>query len=169
MEKFYIVQANSRLFRDYWTWQNSINSNCTIVRQFCEEHGIESTQFSLGCLQLGIVPTKQDKEKFGKQLAVCRDGQYGIRFFKKNSTIGKAWAAIAKEKIHHSNKPMPGFYNKTNCALSTRLFDYNNKLYCSITGETVDMPDDIFTEIKGSEFYRVLEKTEEEEALLLGE
>lgn len=41
---------------------------------------------------------------------------------------------------------------------SSRLFDYNGVLYCSFSANQIEMPVDTFTEIKGSEFYKVMEE-----------
>jgi hypothetical protein len=43
---------------------------------------------------------------------------------------------------------------------SSRLFDYKGILYCSFSADQIEMNSDTFTEIKGSEFYKVMEEIE---------
>ena len=43
---------------------------------------------------------------------------------------------------------------------SSRLFDYKGIVYCSFSADQIKMPSETFTEIKGSEFYKVMEEIE---------
>lgn len=67
MEKFYIVKEGSRLHTDYWEWRNSVSENNKIVIGFFEQHGIEATRYWISKDQIGIIPTKNDENKFVKQ------------------------------------------------------------------------------------------------------
>ena len=140
MEKFYIVKEGSRLYTDYWEWRNSVSENNKIVIGFFEQHGIEATRYWISKDQIGIIPTKNDENKFAKQFTkyALEDG---LCLFKRNSVIGKAWIKQAAEmKLYH--KPSPSWYN-------------------SYHADKVEMPEDMFQEIKGSDFYKIMEEIEE--------
>lgn len=159
MEKFFTINPDSELYKDYWNWRNNVQENNEIVVKFFRENGISATQYFLSKEYLGIVPVDDDREKFKNQFRTLATND-GLRMFKKNSTIGKAWLKqAATMKFLH--RPTPAFYN--NCCVGqsrSRFFEYNNILYFSIDAEKVEMPDSIFTEIKGSEFHKVMEEIE---------
>lgn len=159
MEKFYIVKEGSQLHTDYWEWRNSVSENNKIVIGFFEQHGIEATRYWISKDQIGIIPTKNDENKFAKQFTkyALEDG---LCLFKRNSVIGKAWTKqTADMKIYH--KPSPSWYNSVCIGRSSsRLFDYKGVLYCSYNAEQVEMPETMFQEIKGSEFYKIMEEIE---------
>lgn len=163
MEKFFTVKEGSSLYKDFWNWFNSIKKNNDIVTEFFREHEIEATKYVPGNEYLGIVPTDSDLVKFEKQLSKKESNQ-GLRFFRKNSAIGKAWIERAAD-MKFRYKPMPVWYGKDVAVgkSSSRLFDYDGTLYCSISADTINVSDDIFTEIKGSEFYKVMEAIEAED------
>lgn len=160
MEKFYIVKEGSRLHTDYWEWRNSVSENNKIVISFFEQHGIEATRYWISKDQIGIIPTKNDENKFAKQFTkyALEDG---LCLFKRNSVIGKAWIKQAADiKIYH--KPSPSWYNSVITGRSSsRLFGHKGILYCSYHAERVEMPEDMFQEIKGSDFYKIMEEIEE--------
>lgn len=156
MEKFYTVNEGSKLYDDYWTWRNSIASNKKIVDDFFKEFGIEADLYCQNSTVIGIVPTDNDRIKFAKQLCT-KESDEGLRFFKKNSAINKEWVkrAVNLKNVH---KPSPAWLNNFMGKSSSRLFDYNGVLYCSFSANQIEMPVDTFTEIKGSEFYKVMEE-----------
>ena len=158
MEKFYTVNEGSSLYEDYWAWRNSIEPNKKIVNDFFSEFGVEASLYCPGPSRIGIVPTENDKVKFAKQLC-SKETNEGLRFFKKTSAIGKEWVKRALN-LKNVSKPSPAWYNNYMGRSSTRLFDYNGVLYCSFSADQIEMPSDTFTEIKGSEFYRILEEIE---------
>ena len=162
MEKFFTVNEGSQLYQNYWNWRNNIKANNDIAKSFMLEHGIETTWYCPGKDVFGIVPTDHDKEKFGDQLRIGETND-GLRFFKKNSVIGKAWREYG-EKLKFLHKPSPTWYNKFVVGRSSsRLFDYNGVVYCSITAENIDVSGcNTFTEIKGSEFYKNMEEISDE-------
>ena len=62
-------------------------------------------------------------------------------------------------KIYH--KPSPSWYNSVIVGRSSsRLFDHSVILYCSYSAERVEMPENMFQEIKGSDFYKIMEEME---------
>ena len=46
---------------------------------------------------------------------------------------------------------------------STRLFSYQGELYCSIEADRIGVPENTFTEIKGSDFFKIIEELEEKQ------
>lgn len=40
------------------------------------------------------------------------------------------------------------------------MFDHSVILYCSYSAERVEMPENMFQEIKGSDFYKIMEEME---------
>ena len=100
-----------------------------------------------------------DKVKFVKQLC-SKETNEGLRFFKKNSFINKEWVKRAVG-LKNVRKPSPAWYNNYMMGhSSSRLFDYKGVVYCSFSADQIEMPSDTFTEIKGSEFYKVMEEIE---------
>ena len=61
-------------------------------------------------------------------------------------------------KFENVHKPSPAWLNNFMGKSSSRLFDCNGVLYCSFSANQIEMPVDTFTEIKGSEFYKVMEE-----------
>ena len=156
MDKFYTVNEGSSLYEDYCAWHDSIASNKKIVDDFFKEVGIEATLYLPSVNAIGIVPTDSDREKFAKQLC-SKETDEGLRFFKKNSTVHKEWIKRAVE-LKNLYKPSPAWLNKYMGRSSSRLFDYNGVIYCSFSAEQIEMPEGVFTEIKGSEFYKIMEE-----------
>lgn len=159
MEKFYTVNEGSSLHKAYWDWVNHFDSNKKISEDFLKEFGIEATSYCPDVTVLGIVPTENDKIRFLKQLC-SKDTDGGLRFFKKNSVVNREWVKRAA-RLKSVHKPLPAWYNKYSGRSSSRLFDHNGILYCSFSAERIEMPTDTFTEIKGSEFYRIMEEIEQ--------
>ncbi|WP_251316683.1 hypothetical protein [Flintibacter muris] len=158
MDKFYTVNEGSSLYDDYWAWKNCLVPNKKIVDDFFKEFGIEADLYCQNSTVIGIVPTENDKIKFAKQLC-SKETDEGLRFFLKNSAINKEWVkrAVGLKNVH---KPSPAWLNKYMGRSSSRLFDHNGILYCSFSANQIEMPSDVFTEIKGSEFYKVMEEIE---------
>ena len=159
MQKFYTVNEGSRLYEDYWAWKNSIASNRKIMDDFCKEMGIEADLCCPNAIAFGIVPTENDKAKFAKQLC-SKETSEGLRLFKKNSVVNREWVKCATG-LKNVDKPSPAWYNKYMGRSSSRLFDHNGVLYCSFSADQIEMPSNTFTEIKGSEFYMIMEEIED--------
>lgn len=160
MDKFYTVNEGSSLYNDYWAWRNSMASNKKIVDDFFKEFGIEADLYCPTAGVIGIVPTDNDKVKFAKQLC-SKESNEGLRFFKKNSAINKEWIKRAVE-LKNLHKPSPAWLNKYMGRSSSRLFDYNGVVYCSISASKIEVPINTFTEIKGSEFFKIMEEIEDD-------
>jgi len=158
LEKFYTVNEGTSLYKDYWAWRNSIEPDKKIANDFFSEFGIEADLYCPGSTRIGIVPTENDKVKFATQLC-SKETDEGLRFFKRNSAVNKEWVKRVVN-LKNVSKPSPAWHNKYMGQSSSRLFDHNGVLYCSFSANQIEMPTDIFTEIKGSEFYKILEEIE---------
>lgn len=157
MEKFFVVKQDSELYKEYWDWRNNVSENNKLIIDFFNKNNIFATEYYSSKDCLGIVPTVEDKSRFEKQFKASETNE-GLRIFKKNSVIGKAWR-ILTETMTFLYCPSPAWLNKRSFGRSSsRLFDYNGILYASISAESVDMPEDTFEEIKGSAFYKVMEE-----------
>lgn len=82
LEKFFTINPDSKLYRDYWKWRDNASENNEVVVNFFKENGISATQYFLSKECLGIVPVDDDKEKFKNQLRAFATSE-GLRIFKK--------------------------------------------------------------------------------------
>ena len=166
MERCFIISKGCKLHNDYMAYIEGTKKNNEIIKKFFEENGIEAKSYSLKSNSLAIIPTESDlnkfKQKFKKVPSATTDGNT-LYEFKKNSVIGKAYIELKLKVLH---KPMVGFYlGELFLRMRSRLFMYENVLYASVEAEglrsDMDMPDG-WEEIKRSEFYKVVEKLEEQ-------
>jgi hypothetical protein len=160
MEKYFVVTEKSELRGDYLKYRENAEVIRQHVKDFTEEHGIESKEYHESVDALYIVPTNKDNESFGKMLA--KDVGNGLRPFKKNSQIAKAWVNSLKEKnIEILHKPTVGFYFKEiHGRFRYRLFVINNIVYCSMSMDHDFETPEGMEEIKASEFFKVVEDHE---------
>ena len=158
MQKFYKVTSESKLWKDYLEYKKNSDEINEIYRRFSKGHDIESTQYYPTTSVLYIVPTEKDKKTFKNQLTKKElDG--GLRRFRANSKINQSWVNTL-EKLHLQviRKPYVPFYFKNVYGrIRTMIFAINDNVYCSIEMEQdFDTPIG-FKEIKGSEFYKIIE------------
>lgn len=160
MDKYYEVTKESKLYDEYFKWFNNYIEIKKIAKEFMTTHGIETVEFYASNENFHIVPTANDMKTFEKQL--CKNSEdYGLVKFKKTSSIGKDWAA---KNVTVLRKPMVTFeyYNHIYSG-STRLFhDKNtNKVYFSLESKSdIEETPVGFVEMKGSDFYKVIEDIE---------
>lgn len=161
MEKFYKIKKDSELWKRYFDWEKNFKENNEFVKRFCEEHNIESNHYYCDKESFYIVPTKNDKENFKNQFTK-KELNDGLRQFRRNSVIGKSWTkeTVGRAFLH---KPYPGWLNIYMGRSSTRLFSYQGELYCSIEADRIGVPENTFTEIKGSDFFKIIEELEEKQ------
>lgn len=156
MERFYIVTPESELYDEYEKYWSDANTMNEIVKEFMPEHHIETTSYYADGDSLWIVPTKSDDEKFKTQLIKNSDSN-GLRKFKANSKIGKAWVARLNG-FRPKRKPFVQFYFTARSGGGYRVFKHNGMLYCSYSCDSDFLNPEGFTEIKGSEFYKIMEE-----------
>lgn len=158
MEKYFIVKEDCSLYKDYFNHKKSEKEIYSAYKRVCEEFGIESNQFFLSKNSFSIIPTDKDKEKFN---SVLKKTNYGE--FKKNSAPSKMWISLVKD-IHNFDKPRLIYYFELlGHTWRERLFDKENVLYCSVESDRDIKTPNFVTEIKASEFYKVIEDLESEE------
>lgn len=169
-ERFFEIEKEYCVYKEYFEWLENLKIFKIKWQQFKMLEGIESD--SVGISQdLIIVPTQNDLNKFGRFL--CKDiFNGGGRKFKKTSLIQKDWEKfIENNNVKLLRKPEIFFdFSKFNGIfggrISTRIFHYQDKLVCSVNLEnSLDNyePPEGYKEIKGSEFFTILEKVSKEE------
>jgi hypothetical protein len=163
-EKFFIVTEAANMHKDYFTWKANAGYVRSLVNAFFKEQGIEAEEYHVTNDDLMIVPTAADIERFNNVLGV--KFQNGLRKFNKSSKVTKAWKKkLSEASLQVLRKPQPIFYFRTNSGRYTsRLFDIDGILYCSISNTKGDIPEGL-DEIKTSEFFKVIEDYEAKEAV----
>lgn len=160
MEKYFIVTEKSELHSDYFNYRANRLAVNALIKSFFTENGIEAKEYYASDDRLMIVPAEADGEKFGSYLGANQGN--GLRTFKANSKINKAWIRVLKDAgMKVIRKPMVMLYFQGLGGKSrSRLFDINGVVYCSYESEKVNIPDG-FIEIKASEFFKVIEDDED--------
>lgn len=160
MERCFIASENSALYRDYKAFEERRNKNKEVMKLFLKENEIEAKSYSIGN-NLAISATKNDLKKFEKQfkkLPIYIDGD-SLYEFKKNSPIGKAFAALKLKPLY--NLPIGLYIDEPIHKLHTRCFMYEGNLYVTVESDEIkndtEMPDD-WKGIKRSDFYKMLEE-----------
>lgn len=102
MDKYFIVKNGSRLYEDYFKYLKDSKKVNDAFKSLVHKFDIETKEY-FPCQNLGIVATKNDREKFGEQLK--KDGE----FFKVNSKINKEWKDNTYD-VKIWNRPRPGMY-----------------------------------------------------------
>jgi len=159
LEKFYIAEEGSNLRKDYLTYIKNKEEVNNLIINFFKENNIKAKKYYVANTDLYIEATNEDKEKFHKQLCKPENGLYR---FRSNSQIGKLWLETLKSNnIKILSKPfVPFYFNTDGGHFYSRLFDINNVIYCSIMYDYDFKPNDRLTEIKASEFYKIVEDYE---------
>lgn len=157
MEKFYTIPKTHSLAKDYKSFQQNMSKINNLYIEFAKENGIETTTAFAIADRLEIEPTKNDIVNFKSHFLSGYVGK-----FKKTSPLCKKWIALCKENKltnHKLTKPFVSFYfDRLFERNSYRLFIHNDTLYCWFEcSSDFDNPNG-FIEIKGSEFYKVLEE-----------
>lgn len=161
LEKFYVVTSKSPIRQRYLDYLANNERVVQLYNAFAEIHGIQAAQFLPTDSVLGIVPKGTDAEKFRSQLCKGSDGETGLRFFKKNSILNKAWVAWLKEnEIKVLFKPRLGWELGILGRGSTRLFSYGRVVYASLEFDHDFKDPPGFQPISGRDFYAVMEEME---------
>lgn len=155
MDKYFEVKKGCRLYDDYFSHLQNESKIIDAYNKVCEKFGIESESFYMQNKTFRIVPTKADREKFSSSMKKTIDGE-----FKKNSEPHKMWLGLTKD-IEHFQKPKLFFYfDLLGHRWKERLFHIGEKLYCSIESDGDICCPDFVTELKASEFYKIIEESE---------
>lgn len=156
MEKFYIVPKDSELGIEYNKFLSLVNKITTLYKEFVKDKFIHTSSFYPMVTRLWIDADEVDMKIFANDFLADTPGK-----FKARSPLNKEWVSLCKENglTKNAHKPYVPFYFSFGCAkCSWRLFDLNDVIYCTFSTEnSFSAPDDI-VEIKGSEFYKIIEK-----------
>lgn len=157
MEKFYIVNKDTELYKDYFDWKANMKAFNEKAIEFLDKWGIEATQYVPRKTELIIDPTENDEVKFKEDFT--RREYEGLKQFKVRSDIGKAWVEHIKDMSILSRPTLFLYFRETlNC--SSRLFHIQDELYCTLESKGEFGNPKGLTEIKGSEFYKIIEEYE---------
>ena len=159
MERYFIVKNETLIkkVKEYESMRKKIDET---FMDFSKEFGIETKEYYVTSNVLKIVPTAKDRTRFNEQLKI--DGET----FKKYSTKNKAWVGICKEKnIKTPYKPiweLAELINNEIHRFKSRLFSLGETVYGSFESDVCfNLPQDYFTELKTSEFYKIIEDYDE--------
>lgn len=158
MEKFYIVSPEAKIHAYYQEYDVFVKKACEVFKDFANEHGIETSVFHPSVERLMIVPTDNDRQKFGKSFLKTGDR---LCTFSLRSPITKAWVSACREAGLDRTLVRPIYVLGTEFGVgkfSARLFQEANVLYCTMQADTPFTAPDGFQEISGSEFYRRMEE-----------
>lgn len=156
MGKYFVVNEDSGLHADYFAWKGNHKKILDAIEKVREEFGIETKQFYLDQKRLHIHPSENDSKKFKDMM---KKGGWGE--FKKNSEPSKMWVELVKDILQFKKPQLFYYFDMLGHRWRERLFDIDGKLYGSIeSDQEVKMPDFV-TEIKASEFYKIIEDYEE--------
>ena len=186
MEKFYIV-TNEKFLKEIDDYRKHEEERRILVNNFFENKGIVGEEYYISGdgfvnrpfkeheknnIRLYISDCNENDQKFGKELLkptkLFSDSDVLMRKFRANSKTLKEFQNLCIEKNivinNHSIREGDYFKELHLGGYSVSRFEYENKLYLKISTtkyETITPDDDTsFTEIKGSEFYKVLEEFE---------
>lgn len=162
MERFFKIKKDYYIYKDYFEWWNNLKVQKEAWKKFKSMVGIESDYVAFN-ENLIFVPTENDVIKFGRFLSKVDLGS-GAKQVKRTSTLQKDWANFIKNNnVKLLHKPNIVFDFAIDGQIKTRLFHYDEDLYCSVDigSETEYKVPKGYEEIKGSEFYKIMEKIEE--------
>lgn len=157
MEKYYIVTPDSSVHKAYISYKEVSEKVNYAFKEFAKEFGFETNEYYQSVQYLNICPTDRDTEKFGKYFKKDSPG-----LFKMNTPPAKAWVSKCQSlELESPSKPHLGFEFRIYGRSRSRLFMLNGTMYASF-GADCDFKDPVgFTEIKASEFFKVIEEYEE--------
>ena len=155
---YYIVPEGSRLGKIYTKWEeNERETNSKIIELFAE-HGINSDEYVPLEKTIAVKLDGDAKKSFESQLTkqICA----GVcTKFKVNSPVAKAYRDKGIKRV-----PRPlvsDFMGSHGYRWAEKIFRIDGVIYARFEDKTTDRryacPDDL-TEIKASEFYKILEE-----------
>lgn len=158
MERYFSVNKESDLYREWFKFDDNRKRLNAAYNDFCKEMTIESNEYGIEWNALYIKPTEKDLKQFASQFQV-KDYGDGARQFKKNSKVYKAWIKKLEDRnLEIISKPSMWHYFGAYGRSNSRIFDDNNgNVYCSIEAEYLEKKIEGVTEIKASEFFKVIE------------
>lgn len=157
MDKYFEIEKGCKLYDDYFKRDEEIEKIRKVYNEFSSTYKIDAELFLPTKNRLFIIPTERDKDSFKTEFTQ-KYGENGLRQFKCNSEIGKAWKRMVADmpiphKLHYLQY---GFHLYGQ--YSERLFHAGEKLYGSISTQYESfslMP--WMKEMKASEFFKIIE------------
>lgn len=163
MERYFRLTEESALQRDFIAYKNNAKVLRELIIEFNTTHGIKSGVYYATDEALYIIPTESDLEKHSSVL--CAPIEEGLRKFKVNSRIGKAWVKGLKDKnLSVLRKPPVAFYFPRfgGGRIQSRIFEIDGVVYCSMN-PCEESQISGMVEMKASEFFKVIEESETKE------
>lgn len=163
MEKYFIVTEESGLHKEHKEYSEFFTKMHKIAVGFMKKHGIEANEFYYMRDRFAIVPSSNDEINFNNMLKKVTKN--GLRFFRQNSKVNKDWEKTVKDSgIEWKFSPWVRMYfDQRGGMASTRLFDIDGTVYCSLQQKAEINTPKGFIEIKASEFFKVIEDYEAKE------
>lgn len=160
MDKYFEIEKGCKLYDDYFKWNEDTKKIRKVYNKFSSTYKIEAELFLPTKNMLFIIPTERDKDSFKTEFTK-NYGENGLRQFKCNSEIGKAWKRMVAD-IPIPRKPHYLQYGFTLYGQYTeRLFNVKEKLYGSIcTQSNAFKLEDWMKEMKASDFFKIIESEE---------
>ncbi len=165
MEKYFVVTQDSELNKEYWAYRKNKLKVQELVKTFMEKHNINGQFYSPTNSSLYIETTPENTAQFDEFLK--NHNENGLRAFKKNSQITKDWLKTLEDnELEIIHRPTVAWYfDNIFGKVSSRLFDIDNVVYCSIQANVTEINCPVgMTEIKASEFFKIIETHEETNA-----
>lgn len=162
IEKFFTISPESQFNKDYEAWYANAEKTRQLIVLFFEDRGIESKQYRAGNTWLSIVPTENDRAKFGKELCKLSD-DHGVVHFRESSKTCKAWAKLLAENNHRKvMEPRMSFYIAHGFRSMSRHFTGKDGVHYGWyqTDCNFEIPSGC-EEIKGWQFYKALDDLEQ--------
>jgi hypothetical protein len=181
MQKYFLATKDSEFAKEMTKYIEMYEQQRVFVKQFFKDNEIEGTQYIVSGdgwvnkpfeewnknkITLNINPTEKDNQKFGSMLT--KPKHHGLCAFKKGSKIAKEFSDLCfKEKIV-VNLYQPSlrdyFQSIGYSAYTSHLLDNeDNSFYLKVESKNLkedDIPE-YMTEIKASDFYKILEERKE--------
>ena len=158
MDKYFVTEKENKFYQRCANYIKEYEEVYEKAYQYLKKFAKEITKNEIGIVgeNLYITDTKENKERFGKQLKNTPYAKF--LGFRKNSEIAKGW---------HGEKPMKPMFIFDVLPIapgrfSERLFIFENKLYVCCRCECDYETPQGFAEIKASEWYALCEKIQEE-------
>ncbi|NEZ46136.1 hypothetical protein FDF74_02785 [Clostridium niameyense] len=178
MEKAFIVNRESKLYKDIKKYRDLESEQKKFINKFFKEYDIEANTYRItgdglinkpfqeydSNISLYIDPTENDLKKYGKILN--KQGRYGLRAFRKTSKIAKEFTkqCIDEQIVINLWYPRVGDYFESisfyGCGFT--IFENEECFYLRVESDFLkenDIPEG-FKEIKLSDFHIAKEKFE---------
>lgn len=158
MLRCFIVPNGTKLYDDFTRYEESAKQIHHAIHDWCIVNGIETDQYSAGSEIISIKETQEHREKFGMQIK--KQALDGMISFKKNSPLYKSWVNICKKnEVLFAPKPFMPNYFSGHGRMNFKIFRCEDIIYCDFKAESEFEPYEKYTEIKASEYYKVIEES----------